>query len=92
LLIIDYCLNVKRYEQNSKLFERKKRTSSIYIVPPAIHICIARNRDEILQDNGADMIELECHTAIRLADGPVIQASSAKAIANGMTINKMLEH
>ena len=39
-----------------------------------------------LQDNGADMIELGMPYSDPLADGEVIQASSAKALANGMTI------
>lgn len=72
------------------MFEKKKqRVLNIYctagypLVESTVKIIKA------LADNGADVIELGMPYSDPLADGPVIQASSNKAIANGMTIEKL---
>jgi tryptophan synthase alpha chain len=75
-----------------KLFsEKKKNILNVYCTAgyPAADSTIGIIR--ALQDNGVDMIELGMPYSDPLADGPVIQHSSAIALANGMTIKKLFE-
>lgn len=46
---------------------------------------------EALQSSGADMIEIGMPFSDPLADGPVIQKSSAKALENGMNLERLFD-
>ena len=75
-----------------ELFQKKKNNIlNVYCTAgyPALDSTVPVMK--ALQDNGADMIELGMPYSDPLADGPVIQASSTKALANGMTITKLFD-
>lgn len=73
-----------------QLFARKqKRILNVYCTAgyPQLHSTLPVM--QALQAGGADIIELGIPYSDPLADGPVIQASGSKAIANGMTVAKL---
>jgi tryptophan synthase alpha chain len=75
-----------------ELFARKKRNVlNVYFTAgfPTLNSTVPVMK--ALQDAGVDMIELGIPYSDPLADGPVIQSSSAIALANGMTIRKLFE-
>jgi tryptophan synthase alpha chain len=75
-----------------ELFKRKKQNVlNVYFTAgyPALNDTLPVMK--ALQDAGADMVELGMPYSDPLADGPVIQSSSAKALLNGMTIHKLFE-
>jgi tryptophan synthase alpha chain len=75
-----------------ELFKRKKRrVLNVYCTAGYPQLNSTLEVMKALQDNGADLIELGMPYSDPLADGPVIQASSAVALANGMTISKLFE-
>jgi len=74
------------------LFERKKeRVLNVYCTAGFPHLNSTIEVMKALQENGADLIELGMPYSDPLADGPVIQASSTKALQAGMTIAKLFE-
>ncbi len=76
----------------SELFKKKdQRILNIYYTAGYPKLDSTLKVMKALQENGADMIELGMPYSDPLADGPVIQASSTIALANGMTIKKLFE-
>lgn len=74
------------------LFKRKKeRVLNIYCTAGYPQPDSTVKVMKAVQDGGADIIELGMPYSDPLADGPIIQASSTIAIANGMTIKKLFE-
>ncbi len=74
------------------LFKKKKeRVVNIYCTAGYPHLNSTIIIMKALQENGADMIELGMPYSDPLADGPVIQASSTIALANGMTIRELFK-
>ncbi|HEY4207032.1 MAG TPA: tryptophan synthase subunit alpha [Puia sp.] len=74
------------------LFRRKdRRILNVYCTAGFPQLNSTLEVMKALQDNGADMIELGMPYSDPLADGPVIQASSMKALENGMTIAVLFE-
>ncbi len=75
----------------NKLFETKKdNILSIYFTAGHPAPETASTIIELLQDNGVDMIEIGIPFSDPLADGPVIQQSSQQALADGMSLKKLL--
>lgn len=75
-----------------ELFQRKReKILSVYCTAGFPEAGSTLPVMQALQDAGADMIELGMPYSDPLADGPVIQASSAKAIASGMTIRRLFD-
>ena len=74
------------------LFQRKKeKVLNIYCTAGFPDFDSTIQVIEALQESGADIIELGMPYSDPLADGATIQQSSIKAIANGMTIEKLFE-
>jgi tryptophan synthase alpha chain len=76
----------------NNLFQQKNsRILNVYCTAGYPTLQSTVNIMRSLQENGADLIELGMPYSDPLADGPVIQASSAKALQNGMTISTLFD-
>lgn len=76
----------------SALFARKKeRVLNVYCTAGYPELNSTLSVIAALEAGGADLIELGMPYSDPLADGPVIQASSAQALENGMTITILFE-
>jgi tryptophan synthase alpha chain len=76
----------------NELFSRKKQNVlNVYFTAGFPSLDNTFMIMKALQDAGADMIELGMPYSDPLADGPVIQSSSARALSNGMSIQKLFE-
>ena len=71
--------------------EKDAEILSIYMTAgyPGLHDTVRLL--ELLQDCGADMVEIGMPFSDPLADGPVIQQSSQKALENGMTLDLLFK-
>ncbi|HYK56511.1 MAG TPA: tryptophan synthase subunit alpha, partial [Flavisolibacter sp.] len=75
-----------------KLFQqRQQKVLNIYCTAGYPQLNSTLEVMKALEQNGANLIELGMPYSDPLADGPVIQASSALALQNGMTISKLFE-
>jgi len=71
----------------NQLFERKKSDIlSVYFTAGYPNLNDTLPVLEALQNNGVDMVEIGIPFSDPMADGPVIQESSSRALRNGMTL------
>jgi tryptophan synthase alpha chain len=74
----------------NELFGRKRsKVLSVYCTAGFPRLDSTMEVIRVLQDSGADMIELGMPYSDPLADGPVIQASGTRALENGMSIARL---
>jgi tryptophan synthase alpha chain len=71
--------------------QKKKKVLNVYCTAGFPRLDSTLEVLKALQDNGADLIEVGMPYSDPLADGPVIQASSTKALENGMTLVRLFE-
>ena len=78
-------------ETFARVLEEKKRAFIPFICAGDPNLDATKKALKVLDDAGADIIELGVPYSDPLADGPVIQASATRALANGATLNKVID-
>lgn len=73
------------------LFSQKKNLLSIYFTAGFPQLNDTLTILQSLQEAGVDFVEIGMPFSDPLADGPVIQASSTRALQNGMSLNLLFE-
>ncbi len=82
-------MNTNRIDRLFK--ERKREVLSVYLTAGFPELGSTLPLIRVLQENGADMVEIGMPFSDPLADGPVIQQSSQTALQNGMTLRLLFE-
>ncbi|HMI07763.1 MAG TPA: tryptophan synthase subunit alpha, partial [Flavobacterium sp.] len=75
----------------NKALTENKKLLSIYFTAGFPNLDDTVSIIRALENSGVDMIEIGLPFSDPLADGPTIQASSAKALQNGMTTHLLFE-
>jgi len=70
-------------------FKKEQKQTSIFITAGFPELNSLESQIELLQEQTVDFIEIGIPFSDPLADGPTIQHSSAVAISNGMSIEKL---
>ena len=74
-----------------KLKENNQKALVAFITAGDPDLPTTRQIFSIIEKNGADIIELGVPFSDPLADGPVIQAASQRALENGTTLKKIIQ-
>ena len=83
---------IKTENRINKLFNtRKQGILSVYYSAGFPALSDTARIAELLQESGADIIEIGVPYSDPIADGPTIQESNSKALKNGMSINLLFE-
>ncbi|HYG50001.1 MAG TPA: tryptophan synthase subunit alpha, partial [Flavobacteriales bacterium] len=72
-------------------FTKKEKLISVFFTAGYPGLGLIKETCAMLEKAGTDMVEIGMPCSDPLADGPVIQQSSMKALQNGFTLNKMFE-